>query len=96
MADEHKTQPSLPKTAEIMKRRDRRDAECRREKARWATRKDCGSPRFLRKSSVLKRRVRIAERRLCGPLRTLRFIVGKGIEDVRLRMIGAVRARETG
>ena len=32
---------------------------------------------------VLKGRVRIAERPLCGPLRTLRFIAGKGIEDAR-------------
>ena len=31
---------------------------------------------------VLKGRLRIAERPFCGPLRTLRFIAGKGIEDV--------------
>ena len=68
-----------------MKRRDRRDAEGRREKAELATRRMCDSTFFTEifTEVVLKGRVRIAERPLCGPLRPLRFISGIAIEDAR-------------
>ena len=45
---------------------------------------------------VLKGRVRIAERPFCGPLRTLRFIAGNGIEEARFAHDGDRQITQTG